>query len=436
MEFLKLFQNHEEYETFVSGGTMVKPNVSHCINENEVHYNPIPHDYKKDYFTIESLEDNNTIYLKATNTAITKTVSASTDNGETWTEYTSSTENSGTTLATLNKGDKLLVKGENSAYATYSYSTYNQFKTTGQFEVKGNIMSLIGSDSFVSVDELTESQTFAYLFYQCTGLTSAENLSLPATTLADSCYYYMFTSCKNLTTAPELPATTLASSCYNDMFNGCTSLTSAPELPATALTFQCYRYMFYGCTSLVTAPELHATTLAQHCCDNMFSGCRNLTTAPELHATSLETNCYSYMFKGCTSLVNAPELPATSLNSNCYQSMFEGCTSLVNAPELPATTLVTYCYREMFRGCTGLVTAPELPATTLVSNCYTNMFYGCTGLNYIKAMFTTTPSGTYTNNWVYNVAATGTFVKNVAAEWDASGASSIPNGWTVQTASA
>ena len=40
MDYLKLFQNHSEYEDFVSGGTMVKPNVSHCVNENEVHYNP------------------------------------------------------------------------------------------------------------------------------------------------------------------------------------------------------------------------------------------------------------------------------------------------------------------------------------------------------------------------------------------------------------
>ena len=45
MEFLKLFQNHTEYDAFVSGGTMVKPNVSHCIQENEVHYNPIPDPY-------------------------------------------------------------------------------------------------------------------------------------------------------------------------------------------------------------------------------------------------------------------------------------------------------------------------------------------------------------------------------------------------------
>ena len=41
MDYLKLFQTHEEYEAFVSGGTMVRPNVSHCVQENEVHYNSI-----------------------------------------------------------------------------------------------------------------------------------------------------------------------------------------------------------------------------------------------------------------------------------------------------------------------------------------------------------------------------------------------------------
>ena len=41
MNYLKLFQNHSEYEDFVSGGTMIIPNVSHCISEDEVHYNPI-----------------------------------------------------------------------------------------------------------------------------------------------------------------------------------------------------------------------------------------------------------------------------------------------------------------------------------------------------------------------------------------------------------
>jgi hypothetical protein len=67
------------------------------------------------------------------------------------------------------------------------------------------------------------------------------------------------------------------------------------------------------------------------------------------------------------------------------------------------------------------------------------MFYGCTNLNYIKAMFTTTPSGSspnyYTNEWVSGVASSGTFVKNAVAQWNVTGANGIPTGWTVETAS-
>ena len=141
------------------------------------------------------------------------------------------------------------------------------------------------------------------------------------------------------------------------------------------------------------------------------------------------------MFYGCTSLTTAPTLPATTLAQYCYQYMFYGCTSLTTAPVLPATTLASSCYSYMFRGCTSLTTAPELPATTLESSCYNYMFYGCTSLNYIKAMFTTTPSTTYTRSWVTRVASSGTFVKNNAATWDVTGVNGVPNGWTVQTAS-
>ena len=88
----------------------------------------------------------------------------------------------------------------------------------------------------------------------------------------------------------------------------------------------------------------------------------------------------------------------------------------------------------MFNGCTNLVTAPELPATKLANYCYNYMFNGCSSLNYIKAMFTTTPSTAYTNNWVNGVASTGTFVKNASATWDVTGVNGIPSGWTKETA--
>jgi len=61
------------------------------------------------------------------------------------------------------------------------------------------------------------------------------------------------------------------------------------------------------------------------------------------------------------------------------------------------------------------------------------MFHNCSNLNYVKAMFTTTPSTTYTNNWLSGVSSTGTFVKNSAATWDVSGTNGIPTGWTVLT---
>ena len=38
MNHLKLFDVHTEYETFVSGDTMIRPNVSYCVDENHVHY--------------------------------------------------------------------------------------------------------------------------------------------------------------------------------------------------------------------------------------------------------------------------------------------------------------------------------------------------------------------------------------------------------------
>jgi hypothetical protein len=59
------------------------------------------------------------------------------------------------------------------------------------------------------------------------------------------------------------------------MFSDCTSLTSAPELPATTLTESCYSYMFMFCSSLTKAPELPATKLAENCYCRMFMFCKS-----------------------------------------------------------------------------------------------------------------------------------------------------------------
>ena len=402
-----------------------------------------------DYLTFYC-DEAGTIGWKASNSAFTKTIQYSKNQGASWTSLTSTT--SGATIS-VSAGDIVWFKGSNSSYCTSTWY-YNYFTLTNKAHVYGNVNSLTGDNTSVV------AYCFCGLFSSCGGnlYTYAEKkIILPATTLAESCYNSMFTGCTSLTTAPELPATTLAESCYNSMFSYCTSLKLVPDLPATTLAGNCYGAMFSSCTSLTTASELPATTLASNCYTNMFEGCTSLTTAPSLSATTLANSCYYSMFYGCTSLKLAPELPATTLATGCYQNMFFGCTSLkftpelpatmlaINcyaqmfagctslrlAPELPATTLASNCYNSMFSGCTSLTTAPDLPATTLASNCYRNMFYGCSSLNYIKAMFKTTPSDSYTQNWVSGVAATGTFVKNGSATWDVTGNNGVPTGWTV-----
>ena len=160
------------------------------------------------------------------------------------------------------------------------------------------------------------------------------------------------------------------------MFNGCTSLTTTPSLPATTLAYSCYQSMFSGCTSLTTAPSLPALVLTPQCYYSMFFGCSSLTTAPALPATTLADYCYTTMFKNCTSLVSAPALPATTLTQRCYLEMFYGCTSLTTPPTLPATTLTDYCYRSLFKGCTSLNSVTIYANDISASNCLTDWLSG------------------------------------------------------------
>ena len=390
-KYLRLFETHTEYEE--ARKNLILPNVSYCEDDNEVHYNPIP-DYSNEYLTFVAKGSGIFTFTPQNSNVI----SYSTDNGTTWTEGNS---------VSVNNGDKVMWKG---TLTSVEKKGIGKFSATGNFDVQGNIMSLLFGDDFKGQTSLNgKNYAFYGLFYDNEYITSAENLSLLATTLASDCYNSMFYNCSSLTTAPELPATTLASDCYNSMF--------------------------FGCTSLRTAPELPATMLAQSCYYNMFTNCSSLTTAPELPATTLANSCYSYMFNGCSSLTTAPELPATTLAERCYSNMFAGCTSLTTAPSvLPATTLTNWCYSSMFASCTSLTTAPELPATTLAKGCYNYMFNGCTSLNSIKCIATDISASNCTFNWVDGVAASGTFTKAASMSSWTTGANGIPSGWTVVNA--
>ena len=186
-------------------------------------------------------------------------------------------------------GDKgnLRLRGTNNPNGTstgFNESTNNldysyiQFGTNAEVACTGDIRTLLDYKAYKTVD--TSNARFCNLFWNCTVLTSAPDL--PATTLAEYCYYDMFNSCSSLKVAPALPATTLATSCYESMFICCSNLQEAPELPATNLTNNCYYSMFERCSSLKKAPALPAQTLESVCYTSMFNGCTNLSSVTML----------------------------------------------------------------------------------------------------------------------------------------------------------
>lgn len=269
-----------------------------------------PHDYSQDYFTLVVLESG-TIKWAMDNLEYSL-------NDGAWTAWNR------TNGLAVSVDDK--VRFRSSTNTSYNNVRINYGK---EFEAEGNIMSLLYGDNFVGQSTLSQDRVFRRIFY-LSKVVNAENLILPATTLA--------------------------------------------------------------------------------------------------------TNSYDEMFLSCTSLTKAPVILATSLANYCCRGMFNGCTSLTEAPALPATTLAPYCYDTMFNGCTSLTKAPLLPATILESCSYQNLFNGCTSLNFIKCLATDISKNGCLNNWVLNVSATGTFVKDASMSAWPTGSSGIPDNWTVQDA--
>ena len=419
----------EQEEISRDGGSTWTPTGETRYGEVIRNSSDCPIVYNQEYLTIEILDTGNsdtaTVYSNISG------LEYRVDNGE-WQTY-----NGG---IVCQKGSKIQWRGN--LTTTNNQRVFN-VSDNATYQTFGNINSVYDYDTFT--DNCYDYENF---FYNSKNLLYADNLILPATTLAQAAYKCMFNGCTSLVKAPVLPATELAIDCYCEMFKGC-AITTAPALPATKMYQGCYYAMFGNCKQLVNAPQLPATELAAGCYYSMFHSCWALQNAPQLPATTMYQSCYQSMFQDCKNLLTAPELPATTLAEYCYAYMFWGCTLLSSVPTtLPATELRRYCYEYMFQDCISLTGAPVLPATTfrnpaivaevnngLAMYSYNRMFSGCTRLQYIKAMFASIPDNytirNFTADWVYNVASTGTFVKNGGATWNEIGKDGVPSGWTV-----
>lgn len=214
----------------------------------------------KQYFTITSLANNNTITLKnymGTNT--TTSFSYSTDSGSTWSSFTLAT-GATRTIATLASGATLMMYGTNNTLGT-AYNRGHFFRGSQNYEISGEISSLVNGSNADDTEigtATTRNFTFAQLFSGDTHLVSAENLKISSTALPQSCFNSTFRSCTNLVKAPELPSTVLGREAYSSMFEGCTALSQPPsQLYFTSVQSDSYNRMFcMSRSSKITTPAM------------------------------------------------------------------------------------------------------------------------------------------------------------------------------------
>ena len=340
------------------------------FNGVEVWNKITPIDYSSEYFTFECIEDGsitmNYRYKSTTNGM--KQLSYSI-NGGSWTtkSWNTSTDYRYYSIYGLKAGDKIRMKSTNtSSWYYYNSSSYYYYS---YFTFSGKFKV------YGNIYSLSKGDNFT---------TATDSLVLDG--MFSQYHYNSSNANTGLVDAKNLIIpSAMAANCYAYMFANCTDLEYGPNIPdkfSTTLYDGCYKYMFYGCSSMIEGPK-------------------------SLSAATVKASSYSYMFYGCSSLVDVPTAGfIRDIENNGCSFMFYGCSNLENASKFFL----------------------QLLGTTGTGAC-NYMFYNCSKLSTIRCLIHDYVSGVF-NNWVYGVAASGTFYKNTWATWP-SGVNGTPNGWSV-----
>ena len=119
MQHLHLFETQLNHDSLYEGDNYKEPWIAYTLDNASVTFNK-PHDYSKDYFTIEALEDGNVYfkYLSFAPTANQRYIEYSKDNGKTWTRTTNIDDVEVIMTIPLLTGEKALVRGDNNVFGS------------------------------------------------------------------------------------------------------------------------------------------------------------------------------------------------------------------------------------------------------------------------------------------------------------------------------
>ena len=365
--YLKKFSTHQEYEAFTATTAFIKPNVSICTTEGDVHYNPL------------ACEESSTYELVGTPSYPSEVDGASTSFDMTFNykrtdinEKCKETITEGSDTVTVEIGTNPSTASSRTVEGTYDYHgleiayTVTQTKFEAKATAKFNVTSTssptrIGYNQYISgfseieIDGVVQPSVVSAYTFSTAGEHTVKYTLTDPTTIGERAFY----NCSGLTSI-DIPdsVTTIGTS----TFYGCKSLTSCTIGSGVTSIGE---WAFNGCYSLTSIDIPDSVTSIG---DRAFNSCSGLTS---IEIPSGVTSIGSGMCSGCTSLTSVT-IPDSVTSIGDY--VFEGCRSLTSVT-IPDS--VTSIGNEAFGYCTGLTTCTIGSGVTSIGN---KAFTDCTSL--------------------------------------------------------
>lgn len=376
MNYLKKFETHTDYETYINGSDKVLPNVSYCEGENEVHYSQ-----NTDPRLIIEFNINTT----SSPTYIMDNEDYSIDNN-----YFTQIEIDGIVLP--NVVDKYIFSTLGKHVVKYTLSNPLAIEY-GAFKYCNNIEKVIIPKGVKTLG----GEAFSY----CKGLKSIGSIGSGAsieipdtvTTLNDS----LFDGCTNITDV-ELPDSITTMDV--GIFSGCTSLRTI-KLSSSITTID--SQVFYNCFSLVSINITKNITLVE---SGAFEGCKNIveiTVDKSNQVYDSRNNCNAIIETGTNTLITGCKNTFIPYGVETIgEYAFSGCVGLSN---IIIPNSVTSIENNAFYKCRGLL---EVTIGNSVATIGEDAFNNCSNLTTITSLAASAPE--IESNTMRNIHDNGTLI--------------------------